>query len=368
MARHLAVLILPLLLIAFSLSVCLAEGAGLVGLGDPFPELSLTTPAASDARDYLGLAPGERFTLSQVEADLVLVEMLNVHCPHCQMQTGPYNELFERIEADPETRGKIKILGLAAGNVADEVARFVADFRVRFPIVADPQFRFHRALGAGTTPLSIYVRQGAPGQEGVVAGSHLGMNLEHERLFAELRGLASEDLEDLRRRGRRIEKARTAIAPLFSEEELQYRVRTAVIDAGGVIVELSPVALRSGRRVYTALMKRDERRERLFAEVVSRTSVCDICHDVHFVYVFDASGRVVGFEPLQLTKYGNEPWSPGDVQKMTRRVLGRPLVSPAPFDPEVDAVTSATITSAVIFDSLAQGEGLLGELREKGLL
>lgn len=48
-------------------------------------------------------------------------------------------------------------------------------------------------------------------------------------------------------------------------------------------------------------------------------------------------------------------------------LVGTYLAAPEPFDPTVDAVTSATITSAMIFDSLAQGEELLRELREKGL-
>jgi hypothetical protein len=53
---------------------------------------------------------------------------------------------------------------------------------------------------------------------------------------------------------------------------------------------------------------------------------------------------------------------------MRRRVVGRYLTVPHAYDPRVDAVTSATITSAIIFDSLEQGEGLLQELREQGLL
>jgi hypothetical protein len=38
------------------------------------------------------------------------------------------------------------------------------------------------------------------------------------------------------------------------------------------------------------------------------------------------------------------------------------------FDPKVDAVTSATMTSAIIFDNFDQGQQLLDELREAGEL
>ncbi|NIQ93536.1 MAG: hypothetical protein GWO11_04795, partial [Desulfuromonadales bacterium] len=107
---------------------------------------------------------------------------------------------------------------------------------------------------------------------------------------------------------------------------------------------------------------------RYFAEVVSRPSVCDVCHDLHFIYVFDRRGRVLRFIPLQLTKYGNRSWNSKEVEHMRSRVVGRYLSAPWRFDPEVDTVSSATITSAIIFDSLARGEELMEKLRQRGLL
>jgi len=102
--------------------------------------------------------------------------------------------------------------------------------------------------------------------------------------------------------------------------------------------------------------------------VTSRSSVCDICHDVHFIYLFDRSTKLIGFEPLQLTKYGNINWGEREVEIMRKKVLGRYLAMPQPFDPKLDAITSATMTSAIIFDSLAQGEELIRELRSQGLM
>lgn len=67
-----------------------------------------------------------------------------------------------------------------------------------------------------------------------------------------------------------------------------------------------------------------------------------------------------------MTKDGNVLLNEEDVAKMHERVVGQYLTAPRPFDPKVDAVTSATISSALIFDSIAQGEALLKELRDKG--
>jgi hypothetical protein len=51
---------------------------------------------------------------------------------------------------------------------------------------------------------------------------------------------------------------------------------------------------------------------------------------------------------------------------MRDRLLGKSLLQKHSYNPQVDAISSATITSALIFDSLNQGQSLLQELREKG--
>lgn len=344
-----------------------AQGPQPLGFGDDFPELKLKTPADPGVRSYLGLGKGDEFTLSQISAELVLVELLNVHCPHCQMQTPSYNELYKLIEANPKTRGKIKLIGFAVGNLPDEVAGFKKRFSVPFPILADPSFQLWRAVGGSSTPFSLYVRQLRPGQPGVVAGSHLGLNTHYQRLYETLQRYAASDPEKLRRQGAAAEKVRTAVAPVVSASELETRVRKAFINVSNGIVEFARLELASGRQVYTAIVRQSQGVERLFAEVTSRPSVCDICHDVLFIYVFNASGEILGFEPLQLTKYGNVDWNQQEVATMRKRVVGRYLTAPAPFSPKLDAISSATMTSAIIFDSLAQGESLLRELEEQGL-
>ncbi len=354
------------LLALVTLAPAAAEDRQLIAFGDNFPELELTLAGPDHDRSYLGLGARSSFTASQVRADLLLVELLNVHCSHCQEQAPAYNELFKLIEKTPATRGRIKLLGIAVGNLAEEVEAFRRAYQVPFPIVADPRFAAHRALGGSATPFSIYVRQDSSGRPGVVAEARLGLNTDVQKLFAELQQLASADAAALRRQGAAATRQRTAITPLYSEEQLAERVRQAFIKTGGQLAGFGPVELRSGRRIYTAVLRRGEQSGRLFAEVASRQTVCDICHDVHFIYVFDTATRIVGFEPLQVTKYGNLAWSDQEVEWMRRRVVGQYLTAPRSFDPKVDAVTSATISSAIIFDSLAQGESLIEELRARG--
>jgi hypothetical protein len=69
-----------------------------------------------------------------------------------------------------------------------------------------------------------------------------------------------------------------------------------------------------------------------------------------------------------VSKLENEPWDESDVAKMRQRIQGRYLFDPFVFDAKVDAVSSATISSAVIFNSFADGQALYQELKEKGLI
>ncbi len=344
-----------------------AEARKPVAFGDTFPALTLTAPEAASDAVYLGVAAGKPFNPTRLHADLLVVEMLNVHCPHCQMQTASYNELFKLIQQDDSTRGRILMLGLAIGNVPDEVAAFRQAFRVPFPVLPDRSFSAWRAIGGTATPFTIYIRLDPTGGAPLVVGTHLGLNTHYQQVFRELKRLADTDIQELRRQGRRASAVRTAIEPILSPEELEYRVRTAFVDAGGILLDMRPVDLPSGRRVYVATLRRGDKLVRLFAEVTSRQSICDICHDVHFIYVFDSQARVVAFEPIQLTKWGNVNWDSTEVERMRKKVVGSTLTAPPVFDPKVDAVTSATMTSAIIFDSLAQGESLLRELEQKGL-
>ena len=335
--------------------------------GDPFPEMNLPTPAETADQEYLQLSTGKTFTPSEIKADVLLIELLNIHCPHCQMQAPAYNNLFKLIEKNQENQGKIKMLGLAVGNLPGEVDSFRKNYQVEFPILADPNFTAWRAIGGSSTPLTIYVRQDQPGQPGIVNGIHRGMNTHYQELHQRLTEMATQDPVELRKKARKIVESQLSVQPIHSEPELEFRVRTAFAHFGQ-IEDFSKLAMLSGRQVYTALIDSGQSLDRLFAEVTSRSSVCDICHDVHFIYLFDRSTKLIGFEPLQLTKYGNINWGEREVEIMRKKVLGRYLAMPQPFDPKLDAITSATMTSAIIFDSLAQGEELIRELRSQGLM
>jgi len=340
----------------------------LIKTGDPFPAVSVKAPEDPAIAAYLGIPEGKSFTIDDVKADLVLVEIMNVYCASCWRQVPVYNKLYELIESDPATKGRVKIVAFGAGNKDWEAKYFTEKFEVPFPVIADPDFTMHEAIGGSKTPFSIFVRQDPSGKTGLVADTHLGYIREHEPLFKEMQSMMRLDLAAIRKKGEKTEAQVVEVKPVLTEKELQSKIKAAFSGEGGHVESFEKVTLEKSGPVYTGLVKADGRSTRLFAKVVSRPPPCDVCHDIHFIYIFDGTGKIVEFIPLQLTKYGNKHFNEEDVAKMRVRIVGKQVYDPFQFDAKVDSVTRATITCAVIFKSLNEGQGLFKELKEKGLI
>jgi peroxiredoxin len=364
LTRRLAVCLIALFL-GLPLGSAAAEP---IDIGEPFPVVSLPAPADPAQRAYLGLDKDGPFTLDQVEGKVVLVELLNVLCPHCRKQTGPYNALYRMLEDDPVTRGKVKMLGVAVANSDEQIEDFVDIYAVAFPVVSDRRFALHRALRAGPTPFSLYVLRDAPGEVGVVAGTALGEDDGMEALFGFLKELLTMKTADFVPLAETKTVLLASLEPPQTEGEVAALVETAMAALGDKVREVHRVSLASGRRVYAARVRRSGEWETIFAEVASRSAICDVCHNVHFFYLFDRKGKILAFEPLHLTKYGNVEWTEGELNRFAKRVVGRSMTGLWNFDPKVDAVTSATMTSAIIFDNFDQGQQLLDELKAAGEL
>ena len=345
-----------------------AAQEALIKTGDPFPEIPLA--ALEDPREaaYLGVPEARPFTVDEVKADLVLVEIMNVYCASCWRQVPVYNELYTLIESDPKTRGRIKIMGVAVGNKDWEVAYFKGKFEVPFPVFPDPEFAVHEAIGGSKTPFSIFVRQDPAGKQSLVADTHLGVIKEKEKLFAEMQSMMVADLAGIKESGKKIEAEVVHVKPILTEEELGAKIRAAFSREGGEVTRFEKLELEKSGPVYSGVVREAGQTKHLFARVVSRPPPCDVCHDIHYIYVFDSSGTIVQFIPLQLTKYGNRPFNEKDIAKTRDRIVGRPIHEPFHFDPKVDAVTRATITSAVIFKTLNEGQALFEELKKKGVI
>lgn len=126
--------------------------------GGLLPAFSLEIPKDPAAKAYLGLRGEGSFSIPQVRADVVIIEIFSLYCPFCQAIAPGVKEFYSLIEKDPTLREKIKIIGIGAGNTPFEVEIFRKTFEAPFPLFPDKDFVIHKALGSVRTPYFIAIK------------------------------------------------------------------------------------------------------------------------------------------------------------------------------------------------------------------
>ena len=145
-----------------------------IAAGDRLPSLRLAAPQAPEQRAYLGLAPdADGFTLDEIRAPVVIIEIFSMYCPHCQREAPTVNRLYQMIEARPEWRDAVRLIGIGVGNSAYEVGFFKETYGIQFPLIPDGDFTVHNALGKPRTPYFLVIRIGDDRQSHLVY-THLG--------------------------------------------------------------------------------------------------------------------------------------------------------------------------------------------------
>lgn len=132
--------------------------------GQAFPDFQLPIPKDATDKNYLGLSGGllsfggGSFRIPQLKAQAVIVQIFSMYCPHCQKDAPNANLLYNLIEQNPKARGKVKLLGVGAGNNPYEVGVFKKKYQVPFPLFHDADFTVHKKMGEVRTPYFVVIR------------------------------------------------------------------------------------------------------------------------------------------------------------------------------------------------------------------
>jgi thiol-disulfide isomerase/thioredoxin len=147
-------LCLPLVLVITTVfGVALAGGVPTAG--DRLVAIRLQTPVTADKRDYLGVAADGTFAPTDIAGRLLIIEIFNMYCPHCQREAPAVNRLYQAIDASEDLRGRVKMIGIGVGNSTYEVNYFRKYYKIGFPLFPDENFAIHRSLGGVRTPYFI---------------------------------------------------------------------------------------------------------------------------------------------------------------------------------------------------------------------
>jgi thiol-disulfide isomerase/thioredoxin len=356
------------LLSAFLAFILLVRAVGFaetkpMGFAISFPNLSFEHILSKEEQAYLEVPSNKSFAFQEIQGGLILVEFLSVYCVNCQRQAPILNGLYSSIEKDKALRGKVKMIGIAAGNNLREIGKFRKEYNVTYPILSDVRFDAHTTVGSPRTPFSIWVRK-ERGGSGIVVSTHLGLMDSEKMALNETRAVLQYDFALLKPKKGPVYKGESLKPPL-AEEELRAKAKRWMEASGGKVLQIEKVLLKDGDWIYAGKVDFGTRWESLFSKLASRRAVCDICHDTFFIYTFDAEGKVVEIVPIQLTKNDNLPWTEEDIQKLRSQTLGRSILKPFPFDSSVDSVSGATITAALVFETLDKAKEIYVKLKRE---
>ncbi|MGE4299304.1 MAG: peroxiredoxin family protein [Desulfovibrionaceae bacterium] len=169
----------------FSLMAACAAGAAwaepVAGSGTVPSGLALSAPLGPDDAGYLGIGPDASFTLSDVKAPYLIVEVLGLYCPLCHTQAPLFDKFFTRLTTDPAMSSKVKMLGMAAGATKEEMAYLLESGVYKYPIAWDPDYVAHKALGEPKTPYTMLLDA-----NGKVLYDHLGVIEDVNAFYGEI--------------------------------------------------------------------------------------------------------------------------------------------------------------------------------------
>lgn len=274
--------------------------------------------------------------------------------------------MFRTIEKDPKLNGKVKLIGIAAGNTMEEVTQYKKEYNIPYPIFPDKNFDTHQAVGSPHPPFLIWVRKDREGI-GVVVSTHLGLIDSHEKILAETKAVLQYDLTLLKPKIGSICEGE-ALTPPLSEEELMEKAKIGMEASGGRILEIRKVFLKDKDFVYAGKVDFGTHQTYLFSKLASRRAVCDICHDTFFIYTFDLEGKLVDLIPIQLTMVDNLNWTDEEIKQFKSRIIGKSIFKPFAFDPKVDSISGATITAILLFDTLAKAKEIYEKIKKEGYI
>jgi len=154
--KFIPILISAALVLSFIHPLVLA-GDSPIAVGMSLPEFALPAPEDPADLTYLGLAPGQPFKISQIKAQVVIIEIFSMYCPHCQREAPTVNTFYEQIEKDRKYKGRVKLIGIGAGNSAFEIAFFKKKYAVPFPLFPHEKIGIQKKVGEVRTPYFIGV-------------------------------------------------------------------------------------------------------------------------------------------------------------------------------------------------------------------
>jgi len=119
------------------------------------PVFEFPVPQSEGEKNYLGVSGAGNCKVTQINSPVLIIEIFNMYCPHCQRSAPFVNDLFQSIQGRTDLKQKIKIIGIGIGNSSYEVDLFKNKYGILFPLFPDQDSSISKMLGVSSTPTFI---------------------------------------------------------------------------------------------------------------------------------------------------------------------------------------------------------------------
>jgi hypothetical protein len=156
--------------------------AGSLTPGSIMPAVNINPPIAKEIKAYLGIKDEKSFSLTQVQAKLMVIELFEVYCPICQTNAPLLNELFKLIQEDKNLNKEVKMIGLAIGTQPEDLSVYRGSFKIEFPLFPDPMKEIQNKLNIKYVPEVLIINK-----QGKILMSHPGKIESLDPFLVEIR-------------------------------------------------------------------------------------------------------------------------------------------------------------------------------------
>lgn len=324
--------------------------------GNPLPDLSASPLLEAGQYADLGLAAKEGpVRLLDIKSEMLVVELFNRFCFSCLRQAEELQNYYTALK-ETGLFGRVRVLAVGIGNSAEDLRNFKSLVATSYPSSPDQAFEFYYGLGdLESAPVTLFLKK--TGDKWLVADALMGVHGAVEMLAA-----TRVILDNMQGKMPALDLSAKAKRTVITDAEKVEFARAAFEKAG--LKDASPRLIEAGGMdVYEAADK-EGKPLGLYAVVARRRPVCDLCHESVFAFALDGQGVIKAFLPIYLTKFGNEVWSGADEKFMEGKLLGRPATALV-FKSDVDAVTSATMSSSLVFDEARRAGEIISAKAKK---
>jgi hypothetical protein len=147
----------------------------IMGKGSLLPVFTFQNTLSKEENMYLGLSRKDTFPLEDIQAKFLIIEVFSTYCMSCPKNVPVLNKVYSAIENDPGLKGKVKIAGIGVGNTENEIKTYRKAYRIKYPVLADYSFAFHKVIGNPRVPYTIFMKRIGGGKKSVIFNIHQGV-------------------------------------------------------------------------------------------------------------------------------------------------------------------------------------------------